>query len=141
MDYSVLPHINACLNTTSGLLLVAGYFFIRRRRVTAHLSCMIGALVVSVLFLVSYLVYHNHHGTTRFTGEGIVRPVYFIILGTHTILAAVIVPLILITLRRAVRGDFGRHRRLARWTFPLWLYVSITGVVVYLMLYQIYPTR
>lgn len=141
MDYSVLPHINACLNATSGLLLLAGYFFIRRRRVTAHLSCMIGALAVSVLFLVSYLVYHNHHGTTRFTGQGIVRPVYFIILGTHTVLAAVIVPLIIVTLRRAVRGEFGRHMRLARWTFPLWLYVSITGVVVYLMLYQIYPTR
>ncbi|HVF50503.1 MAG TPA: DUF420 domain-containing protein [Pyrinomonadaceae bacterium] len=141
MDYSVLPHINACLNATSGLLLVAGFFFIRRRRVTAHLSCMIAALVVSVLFLVSYLVYHNHHGTTRFTGEGLVRPVYFIILGTHTILAAVIVPLIIMTLRRAVRGEFGRHMRLARWTFPLWLYVSVTGVVVYLMLYQIYPTR
>jgi uncharacterized membrane protein YozB (DUF420 family) len=141
MDYSVLPHLNAGLNATSGLLLVVGYFFIRRHRVTAHLSCMIGALVVSTLFLVSYLVYHYNHGSTHFNGQGLVRPVYFIILITHTVLAVVIVPLIILTLRRAVRGEYALHRRLARWTFPLWLYVSITGVVVYLMLYQIYPAR
>lgn len=141
MDYTLLPHVNAVLNTTSGLLLVAGFYFIRRRQITAHLTCMVSALVVSVAFLTSYLFYHFHHGSTRFAGQGFVRPIYFTILLTHTILAVVIVPLILLTLARARRGDFTRHRRIARWTLPLWLYVSITGVVVYLMLYQLYPSR
>ena len=141
MDYSILPHINAMLNATSGLLLLAGFYFIMRRRVTAHLRCMTSAFVVSCIFLVSYLFYHYNHGSTRFAGQGYIRPVYFFILLTHTILATAIVPLIIITLRRAWRGDFGRHRRIARWTFPLWLYVSVTGVVVYLMLYQLYPSR
>ncbi|MFN2596870.1 MAG: DUF420 domain-containing protein [Pyrinomonadaceae bacterium] len=141
MDFSLLPHLNACLNATSGVLLLTGYYFIRRGRVTAHLRCMTAALVVSLAFLVSYLVYHAHHGTTRFAGQGFARPVYFTILTTHTILAAVIVPLVAVTLRRARRGDFARHRRIARVTFPLWAYVSISGVVVYLMLYQLYPPR
>ncbi|HZH29270.1 MAG TPA: DUF420 domain-containing protein [Pyrinomonadaceae bacterium] len=141
MDYSILPHVNALLNTTSGLLLLAGFYFISRRRVTAHLRCMTAAFVVSCIFLVSYLVYHYQHGDTKFTGEGFIRPVYLTILATHVILAIVIVPLILVTLWRAWRGDFGRHRRIARWTFPLWLYVSATGVVVYLMLYHLYPAR
>src|SRR5919112_5611495 len=141
MDFAILPHVNAGLNATSALLLACGYYFIRRRRVTAHLRCMIAALVVSCIFLASYLVYHYNHGSTRFTGQGYIRPVYFFILLTHTILAALIVPLIIVTLRRAWRGDFGRHRKIARWTFPLWLYVSVTGVVVYLMLYQFYPSR
>ena len=141
MDYSKLPHLNALLNATSGLLLVAGFYFITRRRITAHLRCMTSALVVSCIFLVSYLVYHYNHGSTRFTGQGFIRPVYFTILLTHTVLAVVIVPLVFVTLRRAWRGDFARHRRVARWTFPLWLYVSITGVLVYLMLYQLYPSR
>ncbi len=138
---SLLPHLNATLNATSAALLFAGFYFIRRGRVTAHLRCMTAALVVSSAFLVSYLVYHAHHGTTRFAGQGLVRPVYFTILTTHTLLAAAIVPLVAVTLRRARRGDFGRHRRIARWTFPLWLYVSVTGVIVYLLLYQIYPSR
>ncbi|HEX8473778.1 MAG TPA: DUF420 domain-containing protein [Pyrinomonadaceae bacterium] len=141
MDYSILPHVNACLNATSGVLLLVGFYFIMRRRITAHLSCMLAALGVSTLFLVSYLIYHYNHGSTRFTGEGFVRTVYFAILISHTILAVVIVPLIAVTLLRAWRGDYARHRRIARWTFPLWLYVSVTGVVVYLMLYQIYPSR
>ena len=141
MDFSLLPHLNACLNATSGVLLLAGYYFIRRGRVTAHLRCMTAALVVSLCFLVSYLVYHAHHGTTRFAGQGLVRPVYFTILTTHTILAAVIVPLVAVTIRRAWRGDFTRHRKIARVTFPLWAYVSISGVVVYLLLYQLYPPR
>ena len=141
MDYSVLPHLNAILNATSGLLLVAGFFFISRRKIAAHLACMIAALVSSALFLTSYLIYHYHHGTTLFKGQGAARPVYFVILTTHTILAVVILPLILVTLWRAARGEFGRHMRIARWTFPLWLYVSITGVVVYLMLYRLYPSR
>jgi putative membrane protein len=141
MDYSILPHINALLNATSGLLLLAGFYFIMRRRITAHLRSMTSALVVSCIFLISYLFYHYNHGSTRFTGQGYIRPVYFFILLTHTVLAAVIVPLVIITLRRAWRGDFARHRRIARWTFPLWLYVSATGVIVYLMLYQLYPSR
>ncbi|HSE25608.1 MAG TPA: DUF420 domain-containing protein [Pyrinomonadaceae bacterium] len=137
---SYLPHLNACLNSASAVLLFSGYLFIRRHNVKAHRNCQVSALVVSTLFLISYLVYHFNHGTTRFTGQGIARPIYFTILTTHTILAIVIVPLILITFYRALRSDFERHRRIARITLPLWLYVSITGVIVYLMLYQIYPS-
>ena len=140
-DYvAYLPHLNAFLNGTSAVLLTTGYSFIRARNVIAHRACQIAALVVSLLFLVSYLTYHYHHGATRFLGTGFVRPLYFTILTTHTILAVVIVPLIIITLYRALRQDFARHRRIARITLPLWLYVSITGVIVYLMLYQIYPS-
>jgi uncharacterized membrane protein YozB (DUF420 family) len=141
MNYSLLPHLNALLNATSGVLIIAGFFFISRRKVTAHLACMIAALAVSVLFLISYLTYHYNHGSTRFSGQGMIRPVYFVILISHTVLAAAIVPLIVVTVRRAARGEFGRHMRIARWTFPLWLYVSVTGVIVYLMLYQLYPSR
>lgn len=137
---SYLPHLNACLNTTSALLLFTGYRFIRARNVVAHRACQIAALVVSILFLASYLTYHFNHGTTRFQGTGMVRPIYFTILTTHTILAMVIVPLVFLTFYRAFRGDFVRHRKIARITLPLWLYVSITGVIVYLMLYQIYPS-
>ena len=133
-----LPHLNAVLNTTSALLLLAGFRFIRLGRIQAHRNCQVAALLTSTLFLISYLTYHYYHGATRFTGQGLVRPVYFTILLTHTILAVVIVPLILVTLYRAVRRDFLRHRRIARWTLPLWLYVSVTGVIVYLMLYQVY---
>src|SRR5918911_2300492 len=139
MPYDVLPHFNALLNATSFVLLVTGFTFIRRGNVAAHRACMLAALGASVLFLVSYLVYHAHQGTTRFAGQGPVRPVYFFILTTPTVLAATIVPLVVVTLRRALRADFVRHMRLARWTLPLWLYVSVTGVVVYLMLYQLYP--
>ena len=134
-----LPHINAILNSTSAVFLLSGYRFIRRGRILAHRNCQLSALTASTLFLASYLTYHYFHGTTRFAGQGIVRPVYFVILITHTILAVVIVPLIFVTLYRAVRQDFVRHRRVARWTLPLWLYVSVTGVIVYLMLYQLYP--
>jgi len=136
-----LPHVNAILNSTSAILLVAGYRFIRQRRINAHRNCQIAAVATSTVFLISYLTYHFYHGATKFTGQGIVRPVYFAILLTHTILAVVIVPLILLTLYRAARKDFVRHRRIARWTLPLWLYVSVTGVIVYLMLYQIYPSQ
>jgi uncharacterized membrane protein YozB (DUF420 family) len=136
-----LPHLNAILNATSGLLLVTGYLFIRRRQITAHRNCLIAALVTSTLFLVSYLTYHYYHGSTRFTGQGTVYYVYISILISHTILATVIVPFVGVTLYRAARGQFSRHMRIARWTFPMWLYVSVTGVVVYLMLYQIYPAR
>lgn len=140
MDISSLPHLNAILNATSALLLLSGFRFIKRGNVRAHRNCQVAAVATSALFLVSYLTYHYYHGSTRFTGQGIVRPIYFAILISHTILAVVIVPLILITIYRAARADFVRHRRIARWTLPLWLYVSITGVVVYLMLYQIYPS-
>jgi uncharacterized membrane protein YozB (DUF420 family) len=133
-----LPHLNACLNATSAVLLFAGYFFIRAGKIAAHRACQISALIVSALFLTSYLTYHYFHGTTRFPGTGFARPVYLTILFTHTVLAIVIVPLIAITFYRAFRQDFARHRKIARITLPLWLYVSITGVIVYLMLYQIY---
>jgi putative membrane protein len=140
-DYiSYLPHLNACLNGTSAVLLFTGYTFIRARNVIAHRACQIAALVVSLLFLASYLTYHFNHGATRFQGTGLVRPIYFTILTTHTILAIVIVPLVTLTFYRAFRGDFVRHRRIARITLPLWLYVCVTGVIVYLMLYQIYPS-
>ena len=135
-----LPHLNACLNASSAIILVAGYSFIRAGRVAAHRTCQIAALVVSFVFLASYLTYHFYHGTTRFQGTGLSRPVYFTILTSHTILAIVIVPLIAITFYRAARLDFVRHRKIARITLPLWFYVSITGVIVYLMLYQIYPS-
>jgi putative membrane protein len=135
-----LPHLNAILNSTSALLLLTGFRFIRRGQIQAHRNCQVSAVLTSALFLVSYLTYHFYHGATRFTGQGLVRPLYFTILITHTILAVVIVPLILVTLYRAYRGDFIRHRRIARLTLPLWLYVSVTGVIVYLMLYQIYPS-
>ena len=139
--FSVLPHLNAFLNASSFVLLSSGYFFIRRKNVHAHRNCQIAALTASVLFLISYVVYHSHHGVTRFAGQGIVRPVYFTILTSHTVLAVVIVPFVIVTVRRAKRGEFTRHKRIARWTLPLWLYVSITGVVVYLMLYHLYPSN
>jgi len=141
MSYiSYLPHLNAILNATCALLLFSGYSFIRAGRVAAHRTCQMAAVVVSVIFLASYLTYHYHHGATRFAGEGLARPIYFTILISHTILAIVIVPLVGITLYRALKADFVRHRKIARFTLPLWLYVSITGVIVYLMLYQIYPS-
>ncbi|HYN83626.1 MAG TPA: DUF420 domain-containing protein [Pyrinomonadaceae bacterium] len=139
MNDSPLPHLNAVLNASSFLLLVAGFVFIRRRMVTPHVVCMVAALAVSAMFLVSYLVYHYNYGSVRFQGTGAVRTAYLLILVTHAVLAVVIVPLIVLTLRRALRGEFARHRRVARWTYPLWLYVSVTGVVVYLMLYRLYP--
>ena len=137
---SYLPHLNAVLNTTSAIFLVAGYQFIRRGRIFAHRNCQVTAVFTSTLFLISYLTYHYYHGETRFPGRGIIRPFYFAILISHVFLAVVIVPLVLITLYRATRGDFIRHKRIARWTLPLWLYVSVTGVIVYVMLYHIYPS-
>jgi putative membrane protein len=135
---SLLPHLNALLNATSAILLVTGYSFIRAHRITAHHNCQIAAVTTSTLFLASYLTYHYYHGATSFAGQGIARPIYFTILISHTLLAVVIVPLVIVTLFRAMREDFVRHRRIARWTLPLWLYVSVTGVIVYLMLYHIY---
>lgn len=137
---SYLPHVNALLNGTSAVLLFSGYSFIRAGRIAAHRACQLSALTVSILFLISYITYHSQHGSTLFKGQGLIRPVYFTILTTHTILAIVIVPLVAITFYRALRADFVRHRRIARITLPLWLYVSITGVIVYLLLYQLYPS-
>ena len=137
---SFLPHLNALLNSTSAILLVSGYRFIRLGRIKAHRNCQIAAVISSTAFLVSYLTYHYFHGATRFKQPGIVWWIYISILTSHTILAVVIVPLVIVTLFRAARGDFERHRRIARWTLPLWLYVSVTGVIIYLMLYQIYPS-
>jgi len=143
MSISQLPALNAVLNSISAILLVTGYFYIRRGNIKAHRAFMISAFVTSTLFLISYLTYHfsKDLGPTRFQGEGIVRPVYFFILITHTILAVVIVPMVFVTFSRALKESFDRHRRIARWTLPVWLYVSVTGVIVYLMLYQLYPAR
>lgn len=133
------PALDATLNAASAVLLVAGFLFIRGRRIGAHRLCMLSAFGTSTLFLFCYLWYHAHHGVTHFRALGAVRPLYFALLGSHTVLAVVIVPLVLVTLARALRRNFGRHRQIARWTLPLWLYVSLTGVVVYWMLYHLYP--
>jgi len=134
---SSLPAVNASLNTISAFLLLTGYFCIRRRKVTAHKMTMLSAFGVSSLFLASYLYYHYHHGSTPFPGQGWIRPLYFTLLISHIVLAAAILPLALITLARAWKGEFARHRRIARWTLPLWLYVSVTGVVIYWLLYRV----
>lgn len=139
MTLSDLPLLNACLNATSATLLVIGYGLIRQKKIFAHRLCMSAAFLTSTLFLASYLYYHFHHLTTKFQGQGAIRTLYFAILLTHTILAVVIVPLIFMTFARALGGNFQKHRAIARWTLPLWLYVSVTGVIVYLMLYQLYP--
>jgi putative membrane protein len=135
---SQLPALNAFLNGTSGLLLLCGYFFIRNKKIDAHRICMISAFVCSTLFLISYLYFHLHAGIIRFGGQGWIRPVYFTLLVSHTILAIVIVPLVLITLSRGLSRKFSAHRKIARWTFPAWLYVSVTGVVIYWLLYIAY---
>ena len=134
---AALPLLNACLNATSAALLTGGWLFIRRRRVIAHKTCMVSALTVSTLFLVSYVTYHALAGSRPFTGRGVLRLVYFPLLVSHIVLAAAIVPLALTTVYRALRNDFARHVRIARVTLPLWLYVSVTGVVVYWMLYHL----
>ncbi|HYA96493.1 MAG TPA: DUF420 domain-containing protein [Methylomirabilota bacterium] len=133
--------LNATLNGSSAVLLLAGYGFIRRRRIAAHKACMISAFAVSVAFLVSYLVYHARVGSVHFAGQGNIRLFYFALLTSHTVLAVVVLPLAIVTLRRAWKGQFDRHRGIARWTFPVWLYVSVTGVLVYLLLYHLYAPR
>jgi len=131
-----LPAVNATLNATSGILLLAGYLLIRARRIEQHRKCMIAAFVASSLFLVSYVIYHAQVGSVRFTRQGIVRPIYFTILITHVTLAAVVLPLAIVTLSRGLKARYARHRAIARWTFPIWMYVSVTGVLVYVLLYQ-----
>ena len=138
IDVSDLPALNATLNGIAGVFLVAGYVLIRRGHRTLHKRCMLGALTASALFLTSYVIYHAQSGSRPFTGEGPVRIVYFAILLTHVVLAAAILPLALVTTARGLRSHFERHVRIARWTLPIWLYVSVTGVVIYLMLYQLY---
>ena len=136
-----LPALNAALNSLSAVFLCAGFLFIKSGNRNAHRACMLTAFTCSILFLISYLVYHSQVGSVGFKGRGWIRPVYFAILLSHTILAAAVVPLVLITLRRALRENFAAHRRIARWTFPIWLYVSVTGVIVYWMLYWLVPSR
>lgn len=140
MTLSDLPALNACLNGTSTLLLVAGFFFIKRKNERAHRNCMVAALVTSTLFLVSYLYYHYHAGSTKFP-ENWFRPYYLLILLTHTVLAVVIVPLIIAAVIQAIRRRFESHKKITRWAWPLWMYVSVTGVVIYLLLYQIFPPQ
>ncbi len=137
--YHSLAPLNAILNTTAAVLLLAGLYFVRHRRTRAHRACMLAAVAVSAAFLISYSVYHYHVGDVRFAGQGWVRPVYFAILIPHVILAGAIIPLAIITLYFALRRRFHSHRHVARWTWPLWMFVSVTGVLVYLMLYQIWP--
>ena len=136
MDVSILPSVNAGLNATAAVFLIAGYVLIRRGRKDAHRAAMLAALTCSVLFLISYLFYHYHAGSTRFPGTEAVRTLYLGILLTHTVLAAAVPFLAGITVYRAFRGRFERHRAIARWTLPIWLYVSATGVVIYWMLYR-----
>ncbi len=138
MEIADLPALNATLNAVASMFLVAGYAFIRRRRREAHRRCMLSALATSAAFLISYVVYHANAGSVRCQGTGAIRLVYFIVLVPHIILAATVLPLALITAARGLRGDYGRHVRLARWTLPVWLYVSVTGVIVYVMLYHLY---
>ena len=133
---SDLPALNATLNGVAGLFLLSGYYFIRRRQIARHRASMIGAFATSTLFLISYVIYHANVGSKPFHGEGPIRIVYFTILISHIILAASVVPLALITLGRGLRRDDARHRRIAKFTWPIWMYVSVTGVVVYWMLYQ-----
>jgi len=135
-QYAIFPVINATLNGASTVLLLTGRWLISRRRIAQHRLVMLTAFVTSTLFLISYVYYHLHVGTVRFQGTGWTRPVYFTILISHVVLAMVIVPLVLVTLTRALRERFDKHRAIARWTFPLWLYVSVTGVLVYFMLYK-----
>lgn len=147
MAITDLPVVNACLNGLSAIFLCLGYVQIRQGRRESHRKFMLAAFAASTLFLICYLTYHGylayvlHRGPTRFLEPAWFRPIYLAVLGTHTILAVVIVPLVLITLSRGLRSRFDPHRRIARWTWPLWMYVSVTGVAIYLLLYQIFPQR
>ena len=136
LDYTILPTVNATLNAISGIFLLTGYVLIKRRHINAHRNAMLGAFASSTLFLVSYLVYHAQAGSRPFTGQGVIRYVYFAILLSHIVLAAAILPMAISTLSRGLRGRYAEHKRIARKTFPAWMYVSVTGVIVYLMLYQ-----
>jgi uncharacterized membrane protein YozB (DUF420 family) len=138
VNLSVLPAVNAGLNSLSAILLTAGFIFIKRKNQRAHRNCMVAALVTSTLFLASYLYYHAHAGRTVFPANWF-KPIYLVILLSHTVLAAVIVPLAIAAVVQAVRGRFEAHKRITRWAWPIWMYVSLTGVLIYLLLYQIFP--
>jgi len=137
VDVSALPTLNALLNAATALLLTAAYWFIRHRQIRRHRFCMLSAFSLSVLFLVCYVIYHAFAGSTRFTGPDAIRPIYFFVLFSHVVLAALVLPLTLTTLYRGLRSNFMQHRRIARWTLPIWLYVSISGVLVYVLLYHV----
>lgn len=137
MNVDALPHLNAALNAASAVLLITGWILIKQRRIEQHRGCMIAAVLMSSLFLVSYVIYHANVGSKPFPGTGLIRTIYFAILIPHVILAAAVLPPILITFTRGLRRDDARHRRIARKTLPVWLFVSVTGVIVYLMLYRL----
>lgn len=143
----IFPHLNAALNALSSVFLIAGFYFIMRKQITRHRACMITACTVSAIFLASYLTHHAIRtyyfglGPTKFTGEGLARPVYFTILTSHTFLAAIVAPFIIWTLIRALKGKFELHKKMARLVYPVWLYVALTGVAVYIMLYHLYPAK
>jgi uncharacterized membrane protein YozB (DUF420 family) len=139
MNYSLFPTIDASLNGLSAVFLLAGYWFIKHGRRDLHRLCMSTAFATSIVFLVCYLTYHFHAGMVHFGGQGWIRPVYFFILTTHTILAGIVPILAIITITRALQGNFEKHKKIARITYPIWLYVSVTGVVVYVMLFHLYP--
>jgi uncharacterized membrane protein YozB (DUF420 family) len=139
MNYAILPPVNACLNGLSAVFLMTGYWFIKHGRKDIHRICMSTAFITSIIFLACYLTYHFHAHIVPFRGQGWIRPVYFFILTTHTILAAIVPVLAIITITRALKGNFEKHKKIARITFPIWLYVSVTGVVVYVMLLPYYP--
>jgi len=136
-----LPHFQAMLNTAAALILGAGYYFIRNENRNLHRLCMAAALVISAVFMVSYLTYHARVGYLPFVGQGIIRPFYFTLLASHVILAAIIVPLVLLTVTFAIKGNFSKHTRFARWTLPLWVYVSVSGVLIYILGFHIYTTE
>jgi len=139
MTISDLPALNASLNAVSTAFIAAGWYLIRRGHWRQHIACMITAIISSSAFLVGYLIYHYHHGATRFTASGIVRPIYYTVLITHVLLAFTVLPLVITTVLPALRRRWQKHRRIGRWTMPIWLYVSVTGVLVYLMLYHWFP--
>jgi uncharacterized membrane protein YozB (DUF420 family) len=132
-----LATVNAGLNATAAVLIGSGFYFIKRKNIQAHKVCMVAAMAVSAVFLTSYLIYHYNVGSVRFSRQGWIRNVYFPLLLTHTVLAAVVLPMVLRSVFLAAKGRFGKHVRIARWTFPIWMYVSVTGVIVYLMLYHL----
>ncbi|MGB7070445.1 MAG: DUF420 domain-containing protein [Pyrinomonadaceae bacterium] len=144
---NIFPHVNAALNALSSVFLLLGFYYIRSRQIARHRACMLAACTLSAIFLISYLSHHALRtyyfglGPTKFTGEGLIRPVYFTILTSHTILAAIIGPFVVLTLRRALKGTYDLHKQLARLVFPIWLYVGLTGVIVYVILYHLYPAR
>jgi putative membrane protein len=141
MNVTDLPALNACLNAASTVFLVLGYVLIRRQRITGHRRCMLAACGTSILFLVSYITYHIYAGRTVFVNPAWFRPIYLVILLTHTVLAMVIAPMILVTLTLAFKGHWDQHKRIARWTWPIWMYVSVTGVIIYWLLYVQFPQK